>query len=163
MPWPGGGAPALFWSKFRQAFLRQSFRPTRAPNFGCSSHGEHWCSIPRYPRDEPGEAVPGSCGVMLDRLAICIGLRGGPASEWAYPKVFHYWLKNMGRNGSKIALRRNFCVAFRTLLEFNLRCEFTRTINRVLPLGRSGEWLVWCRKETTRHGPGPARERTAGW
>src|SRR5580700_5800580 len=47
--------------------------------------------------------------------------------------------------------------------EFNLRCEFTRTINRVLPLGRSGEWLVWCRKETTRHGPGPARDRTAGW
>src|ERR1700720_2700314 len=69
----------------------------------------------------------------------------------------------MGRNGSKIALRRNFYVAFRTLLEFNLRREFTRTINRALPLGRSGEWLVWCRKETTRHGPGPARDRTAGW
>jgi hypothetical protein len=53
---------------------------------------------------------------MLDRLAICIGLRGGPASEWPYPEVFHYWLKNMGRNGSKIALRRNFYVAFRTFL-----------------------------------------------
>jgi hypothetical protein len=53
---------------------------------------------------------------MLDRLAICIGLRGGPASEWLYPEVFHYWLKNMGRNGSKIALRRNFYVAFRTFV-----------------------------------------------
>jgi hypothetical protein len=58
----------------------------------------------------------GSCEGMLDRLAICIGLRGGPPSELPYPEVFLYWLKNMGRNGSKIALRRNFYVAFRTFV-----------------------------------------------
>ena len=28
----------------------------------------------------------------------------------------HYWLKNVGRNGSKIALRHNFYVAFRTFV-----------------------------------------------
>jgi hypothetical protein len=60
--------------------------------------------------------APALVKVMLDRLAICIGLRGGPASKWLYPEVFHYWLKNMGRNGSKIALRRNFYVAFRTFV-----------------------------------------------
>jgi len=68
---------------------------------------------------------------MLDRLAICIGLRGGPASEWLYPEIFHYWLKNMGRNGSKIALRRNFYVAFRTFVG-TLDASFTRAIKRVL-------------------------------
>jgi hypothetical protein len=87
------------------------------PNLGRSSHGEHWGLDSSLPQRRAGRSgAPALVKVMLDRLAICIGLRGGPASEWLYPKVFHYWFKNMGRNGSKIALRRNFYVAFDTFV-----------------------------------------------
>jgi hypothetical protein len=68
----------------------------------------------------------------------------------------------MGRNGSKIALRRNFYVAFRTFVG-TLDASLLEPSSGYCPLGSGGEWLVWCRKETTRHGPGPARDRTAGW
>jgi hypothetical protein len=58
----------------------------------------------------------GGSGPEIAVKTLGIGLRGEPASEWSYPEVFHYWLKNTGRNGSKIALRRNFYVAFRTFV-----------------------------------------------
>ena len=57
-------------------------------NLGRSSHGEHWGLDSSLPQRRAGRSgAPALVKVMLDRLAICIGLRGGPASEWLYPEV----------------------------------------------------------------------------
>ena len=102
---------------FAKPFCAKALDLRGPTNLGRSSHGEHWGLDSSLPQKRAGRSgAPALVKVMLDRLAICIGLRGGPASKWLYPEVFHYWLKNMGRNGSKIALRRNFYVAFRTFV-----------------------------------------------